>query len=538
MLLTPLLRARSRRDRLYLFLWIGGTVVLAYSSVVGVRGSYGTAADRQSLLLTALANPVIMLFRGLPSGPGEGAFTQFLIFPFLAMMAAFMSIFLAVRHTRADEESGQAELVSATRAGRTLPFVATVVHGVRANLVLGLLVALTFSFTGLPGVGAWTAGLGAAAVGIVFLCLALVTAEIMPTPRAANSTAVWILLVSFFVGGIGNALGTADVAGLRVSSSWLSYLSVFGIAEQTRSYDTDALWPSLVCLITAAVLAVAAASIHEWRDVGASLIAERRGRASAPRALTSTSALAWRTNRGAIIGWAIGGFFTGVLATSLASVLNDAASQNPTVAALIAKLARGGNLAQGAVVIFFIMLGVLAASSAVQVMSRARIEESRGTAEVVLATPTSRGRWFRSYISVAACALVITIAGAVLGAVVGIAGQKTPDWGLMATVWWTALGQAIAAAVFLALAALVFVVLPRSAIAVGWALVLVGLTIGLFGPLFDFPTWVTNLAPFSATITMAGNHVDAQSAGWLFAAALIAGVVAMLLMRRRELATG
>ena len=46
--------------------------------------SYGTQQDRQALLATAIANPVILLFRGLPSGADEGAFIAFLIFPFLA----------------------------------------------------------------------------------------------------------------------------------------------------------------------------------------------------------------------------------------------------------------------------------------------------------------------------------------------------------------------------------------------------------------------------------------------------------------------
>ena len=116
-----LLRQRIRRDRWQLLMWIVGTALLAYVTYVGVTDSYGTQQDRQALLATAIANPVILLFRGLPSGADEGAFIAFLIFPFLAMLAAFMSTFLAVRHTRMDEELGRAELVASTPAGRTLP---------------------------------------------------------------------------------------------------------------------------------------------------------------------------------------------------------------------------------------------------------------------------------------------------------------------------------------------------------------------------------------------------------------------------------
>ena len=63
-----LLRERIRRDRWQLLVWIVGTALLAYVTYVGVSESYGTQRDREALLATAIANPVIMLFRGLPSG--------------------------------------------------------------------------------------------------------------------------------------------------------------------------------------------------------------------------------------------------------------------------------------------------------------------------------------------------------------------------------------------------------------------------------------------------------------------------------------
>src|SRR5215213_2713254 len=104
--LGTLLAQRLRRDRRQLAMWILGTAALAGLTYVGVSDTYGTLQDRQVLLATAIANPVILLFRGLPSGAEEGAFMLFLIFPFLAMTAAFMSTFLAVRHTRTEEEDG------------------------------------------------------------------------------------------------------------------------------------------------------------------------------------------------------------------------------------------------------------------------------------------------------------------------------------------------------------------------------------------------------------------------------------------------
>ena len=141
--MIALLRARLWRDRVQVPLWIVGTALLAAAGYAGVVQSYGTVADRQEILAAVMANPVILMFRGLPSGTSEGAFLAFTLLPWLAMLAALMSAFLAVRHTRGDEEAGRAEPVSATPAGRTAPILATIVHGVLADLVLGLATALT-----------------------------------------------------------------------------------------------------------------------------------------------------------------------------------------------------------------------------------------------------------------------------------------------------------------------------------------------------------------------------------------------------------
>lgn len=128
---------RVRRDRVQLPIWILGAAALAAAADSGVSASYATEADRVSILALSLAHPVILLFRGLPSGPAEGAFIAFQIMPWLALLAALMSAFLAVRHTRADEELGRAELVAATAAGRAVPLAATIAHGLVANIALG-----------------------------------------------------------------------------------------------------------------------------------------------------------------------------------------------------------------------------------------------------------------------------------------------------------------------------------------------------------------------------------------------------------------
>ncbi|MBU4464427.1 MAG: polyketide antibiotic transporter [Actinobacteria bacterium] len=531
---VTLLGQRIRRDRWQLLLWIGGTAMLAYATVAGVQQSYGTQSDREALLATAIANPVIMLFRGLPSGAELGAFMLFLIFPFLAMLAAFMSTFLAVRHTRGDEEVGRAELVAATPAARTTPLLTTCALGILANLALGVVTSAAFVTAGLPLLGSVISGFGAGAVGIAFLGVGLVAGQVMRTARGANTASVWILLISYLVAGIGNALGTPSADLQRIESSWLTWLSPFGWGENSRPFSDDAVWPLLLCIAFGLVLGGVAVAVQSSRDLGEGIVRQRRGREDAAGSLAGPVALVWRLTASAIIGWCVGGLLSGLLATSLAGVLADAATTLPSVRAILQSITANGSLDQGAVIIFFTVIGVLAACCAVQTVCRARQEETRGTAEPALSAAVDRVRWLAGYLGVAFAGIVGVCGSAVIGAAVGLAASGG-DPSLLGDALVAGGGQVAAASVFLVITALVFVVAPRFTIALGWTLVMIGMTLGLFGPLFGFPAWLTDLAPIAVAPTVTSAGVDVRGLWWLVAVVVVGGAAALTLMRRREL---
>lgn len=534
--LLALLGQRARRDWLQVLLWGVGTALLAYASFIGVRDAYGTAQDRTSLLAAALANPVILMFRGLPSGADEGAFMIFLIFPWLAILAAFMSTFLAVRHTRGDEETGRAELVAATPAARTMPFAATALHGLLANALLAALVAGAFLAVGAETEGALLAGTATGAVGVTFLGVGLLAAQLMRTSRGANSLAVWTLMATFVIAGFGNAIGTPSDDLTRMESSWLTWLSPFGWGENTRAFDENLWWPALLSLGVGAALAAVSAVLVAARDLGGSFIAERLGRADASPALSGPMALVWRLTRGAVLGWAVGGFLIGVLSTSLASLVEEIGASNPAVEQILRQISGAGSVQQGTITTFFTMLGVLAACCAVQVVCRARQEEAHGTAEPLLAAPVGRVRWLADYLVVAVIGVVLVIAAAIAGAALGIAGQDG-DTDLMRTVLVTGAGQAAAASVFLVVTALAFVLVPRATIPLGWSLLLLGMALGLFGPLFGFPEWLVQASPIAVTPFVDGDAVDLRGLWWLVLATGAGAVASLSLMRRRELAS-
>lgn len=536
--LGMLLGQRIRRDRVQVPLWIVGTGLMAFAGYAGVSQSYATIADRQNILAAALANPVILMFRGLPSGTSEGAFLAFAVLPWLALLAALMSTFLAVRHTRGDEEAGRAELVWATPAGRRLPTVATIVHGVLANLVLAVVTAVALIATGLPPAGSMLSGAAAGSCGIAFLGIGLLAAQLLRTSRSANSLTVWVLVAAFLIRGIGNAAGTPSDDLTAMTSAWPAWLSPFGWAEQVRPYDADLVWPALLGLALGIVLAAASVALQSLRDIDAGFVAERPGRVSARPALASPHALVWRLTAGSIIGWAVGGAITGILATTLSGLVDRISGENPAVADILTKIGGAtGGLDEVVVTVFFTLLGILAACCGVQTVVRARQEEARGTAEAVLATPVGRVRWLADFVIVGVLAVLIVVAAAVLAAWVG-AWSRGGDPDLFRIVAVAGAGQAVAAAIFPVLTALVFVLLPRATGAVAWSLVLLAALLGMFGPLFGLPEWTADLSPFAVTPVVDGSGVDARGLWWLVLVLIAGGAAALTLMRRRELAPG
>jgi len=95
----------------------------------------------------------------------------------------------------------------------------------------------------------------------------------------------------------------------------------------------------------------------------------------------------------------------------------------------------------------------------------------------------------------------------------------------------------VAASVFTALTAHVFVVAPRATLGAGWALVGVAAVLGMFGPLMGMPEWLTSVSPIAVTPVVSHGDVDLRGLWWLVLAVVAGGAAALGLMRRRELAS-
>jgi ABC-2 type transport system permease protein len=536
--LVVLLRQRLRRDRLQLTLWVVGTALLAYASVSAVFGTYGEVSDRREILGLAIASRTILVFRGTPNGVDDGAFAFFLLFAWLALMGGLMSTFLAVRHTRMEEEQGRAEYLASTPAGRILPTVATVAHGVLANVVLGLLIALAWIVAGLDARGSFVGGAAIAASGIAFLAFGLFAAQLFRTSRGANGASVTFVLAAYLLRGIGDAAGTPSDDLLHLTPAWPSWLSPIGYGQFTGAYVENDLRPLLVPLVFAAVVIGVVFALQSVRDQGASLLPGRAGRATAGPVLSSSFGLAWRLNTSILLTWTAGGIATGLLATSLSSLVGDVAGSNPQVLEILRRaIGNDATIEQAFVATFYGVVGILAACCAVQVGIRARQEETHGTAEVVLATRVPRVRWLLEYWIVGVIVIVVVLAAAGIAGVVG-AGRAEDPGSLIPNVLEAAAAQLPACLVFLGVTLLVFAFLPRATVPLGWTIVGVAAILGTFGPILRLPDWLNNLSPFAHSPVPSGSNTDWSGGIWMLAIGLAAGAVAVAAMRRREVTSG
>lgn len=533
-----LLRAQLRRDRWQLLYWIIGNAMLAMASAAALAQEFGTAAERTAILRLASGSPALLAIRGIPDGTSAGATVYFEIFTYLALVAALMSTFLTVRHTRGDEEGGRAELVGATPVARSSALTATLLLGLLANVAMTILVTAGFGVAGLPIGGAVVAGLATGATGLAFCGIAALSAQLARTSRGANSIAGALVGVAFLLRAVGDALGTASTDGLHVASGWPSWLSPIGLSQQVRAWGShESLLPLMANVALAVVTGGVAVLLVRRRDLGSGLVGESAGRGSASRTLRGSFGLAWRLQRAGVAAWAVGGALLGVFAGGLADPAIAAIKDNGSLAAAVQGLVGGGTagLFDTFVAAIMAFLGILAAAAAIQAVLRARSEEVEGHAELLLSGQVGKARALLDSILVALLSIVVVLLAGGFAAGATFIAVGHPD--RFGSSLAAAFVQLPAALVFVAASALLFAVLPQLTVGIAWGLLTIGFVLGQFGGLLKLPAWLRDVSPFTHTPVVPGNDVDWTPLVAMVAISIVAAAAGVLLARRRDLVT-
>jgi ABC-2 type transport system permease protein len=480
-----LVRFMLRRERRALPWWLLGAAALFTYQSAGSQSIYDTPERLAELRQTMGGNTAVIAMSGpqrlLDTIGGEVVFE---IFAFVAIVVALMSMFLVGRHTRADEETGRAELIRSARVGRHAPLAAALTLAGLANAAVAVLVFAGGVATGLPAGGSALVAIAIAGVGLVFAALTAVAAQVFENPRAVY-------------GSVGTALAAAYVlrAAGDSGNGVLSWLSPIGWGQRTYPYVADRWWPLLLPAAAATALVAAALWLLDRRDFGAGLLGQRPGPASASPALGSPLGLAWRLQRGSLIGWAAGVLVMAVAFGSIGNTIEQFAEDNPEVADFLGGAA---NIVDSFLALAIALWALAAAAYGIGSVLRIRGEETAGRAEPVLATATSRPAWLASHLAVAlgGSALVLLAGGLGLGLAYGVA---VTDGGQVARLAGAALAWVPAAWLVIAVAVLGFGWLPRVAGAVAWTVLGYCAVVVLFADSFDLPGWVGSASPFTHT---------------------------------------
>lgn len=528
-----LVRLAARRDRYTTPAWWAGPGLFVAATTAMFTDSLARQVDlvRETEMVATNAG---MRLIGLTSGPSVGGYLLHREFVTLAALAAVMSTFTVIRHTRQNEELGRAEMLGSTVVGRQAGLTAGVVVALAADLGLALVLGAAIAVNGLPVESAFLAGASVAAVGVVWVGVAAITCQLASTTRGAAGIAMGALGVAFVLSGVGNMIGTVDQAGLRVASAWPAWLSPIGWGQQTRPFAEALWWPLLIALAVAGVLVAGAAVLAARRDVGRGLWAARQGPAQARHALLSPVGLVWRLQRGVFVGWGVTLTIFGLIFGSLTEQIQGLEGDSKD---WWTEFGGSDQVVDAYQVSMIQMAGMFVAMYAVQALLRMRVDEAGGTLEPLVAAGVTRTRWWWAHLldvitgSMALMAGFAAGMGLTTGRVVGGTGVQVRD------LVWAGLvqvpGIVVVAAVVLTLVCLV----PRWSVAAGWSVLLAMLVLGpMFGPGLNLPAWLQDLSPFTHSPEAPAGSVGAVPLLILIGVALCVAVAGLLALRRRDLA--
>jgi len=478
-----LLRLALRRDRVRLSVWVAVLTLMMVYAPNAVKLAYPEEAQRLARV-NLMRTPAGIMLSGPSFGGNEtdlGAMMANELMLTLIVATSILSILTVIRHTRAEEESGIAELVLSSVVGRYARTYAALILVGGVNGVLAVTMTLAMSATGFALVDTAAMCLGITGVAMVFGAVAAVTAQLWRQARTATGAAMASLALAALIRGIGDVINN--------SGSALSWFSPISWAQQMRSFVDLRWWPfALLVALTIGLMALATwlESRRQYDDGNIPSTGERPN----ARPIKTVFGLHITLQRGQTIGWSVGLFLAGSAFGSMTKSLLDAAKDNPVLARVLT--------AQGNDGVYTTMTQFLAAAATAYVVGavlRVYNDEESGLGEAVLARAVSRWRWLLTAVASALVGSTVLLFFAGLGNGLG-AGITLGEPGTIVRLTLAGLAYVPAMAVLAGVAALAVAV--RHAW-IGWLAVTFVVVSLYLGALLRLPHWLIDLSPIGRT---------------------------------------
>jgi len=415
-----LIRLALRRDRVMVPVWYAVLVLVCYASAASTTALYATEAARVRAAEAINASPGLVAMYGPildVRSTGELAMTKMTVL--YAVLVAVMVLLVVRRHTRLDEEGGQAELMAGAAMTAVAPLWSAVIVGIGVSLVLGLLAAGANAAGGLPVLGSLAFGATWAGVGVVGTGLTAVACQLSPSARtcaAIASTAIGALFVLRAVGD------TTD-------ASWLSWITPFGWNTQARAYGETRWWVLLLYAALAGGLVVVAGGLRSRRDLGAGIIEPRPGPATGSPRLATAVALNLRVHTPMLVGWTAATAVMGLVFGAISPTFDAFDSEG--IRDMLTRIGGEGAFRDTLLGAVISVIAVVVTCFAVAVVAHGGSDEHAGRTEEVLATATSRSQAFvaTAIVALAGATWLLLVAGVTLA--VGVGGDSDHSFGLL-----------------------------------------------------------------------------------------------------------
>jgi ABC-2 type transport system permease protein len=477
-----LVRLALRRDRVMVPVWLSVLLLVCFASASATPSLYADEAERVAAAEAINASPGIVALYGPildVHSAGELAMTKLTVL--YAVIVAFMMLFVVRRHTRVDEENGQAELLGGTAIGRQAPLAAALAAGALASLSLGVLTALVNTAAGLPATGSVAFGAVWAGSGLVATGLTAVACQLSASARTCAAIASTAIGVLFVLRAVGDSTG----------AGWLSWLSPFGWNTRAQAYGDTRWWVLTLYVGAAGLLAGEAWLLRARRDLGAGMVQPGPGPEHGSPRLSDAVALSLRVHAPMLVGWTLAFAATGLLFGAMTPSFDAFDSGN--IEEMLARLGGEGAFRDTMLGAVIAVIALVVTCFAIAVVGHGGADETSGRTEQVLATATSRARAFVATVVVAftGATWLLLVTGVALA--VGVGNDTEQSFGRLVA---SAAAQAPPVWTVAAAAVLCFAWRPQRAV-LGWGVFLSAATLGVVGELLDLPQWVLDLSPYT-----------------------------------------
>jgi len=517
-----------RRDRIMLPAWVYLVVVGVSSTAYTFARLYKTPASRAALVASGESNPALLFLYGRLNGTSVGALTAWRYGVWGALFAALMTIFIVIRHTRADEEAGRLELIGSARVGRQAPLVAALTVATLANLLLTALLALVLPFTGLPATGSVALALAIGTCGLAFTGISAVAAQLTSGARTARGLAIGVLGLSFLVRAVGDSAGAGG-------PSWLTWVLPLGWTEMLRPFAGERWWVLALPLATFAAGTWLAFFLAARRDHGAGLLPDRPGRPSASELLRGPFSLAWRLQWPGLAGWAAGYVVMFAVCGAAAKGIGQLFGTSSALSKEFTRLGGQAAIVNAYLAALMLLAGLAAAGYGVSAVLRLHAEETSSRADPVLSGTSGRLRWGLSHLLVAVVgtAALLAVAGVATGLGYGLRAGGTGTE--VARMLAAGLAQLPAALVIVGVAMAAFGLVPDACAGIAWTVLGLVFALNIFGQALQLSHWVLDISPFTHVPRLPGGTVDAAPLLALSVLAITLCVIGLAGLRRRDI---